>query len=133
MNQSKHTHAEHHISFSEEIREGIPDQLPPRIAEESESDVNHAPRRPQTLSAAEELLALRNALRYFPQEQHATLAPELARELREEGRIYMRRLRPRHSIYARPLSAYPARCAQAASIMLMIQNNLSDAVAQHPH
>ena len=119
------------ISFADEIRRGLPKELPHMRGEQS-STVNHAPQRPQVLSPAEERLALKNALRYFPSSFHAQLAYEFAQELREEGRIYMRRFRPIHPIYARPLSDYPARCAQAAAIMLMIQNNLDDAVAQHP-
>lgn len=119
------------VSFQEEIIQGIPTELPEHPVESAEG-VNHAPHRPRVLDTQGERLALRNALRYFPAEQHATLAPEFARELREDGRIYMRRFRPTHPIYARPIDAYPARCAQAASIMLMIQNNLDDAVAQHP-
>ena len=119
------------LSFADEIREGIPAALPP-LPQEYDVRVNHAPKRPSVLSSSEEQLALANALRYFPTTLHATLAPEFARELRAEGRIYMRRYRPQHKIYARPIHDYPAKCAQAASIMLMIQNNLDDAVAQHP-
>ena len=84
------------------------------------------------MTAREKELALRNALRYFPKEQHGELAPEFAQELKDFGRIYMYRLRPSHSIFARPIDMYPAQCQQAASIMLMIQNNLDPAVAQHP-
>ncbi len=119
------------LSFAEEIKQGIPEALPLQPLEENDA-VNHAPKRPQVLRPREERLALANALRYFPEHLHSTLAPEFAQELRAEGRIYMRRYRPQHKIYARPLSEYPARCAQAASVMLMIQNNLDDAVAQHP-
>lgn len=119
------------LSFAEEITQGIPSQLLP-IPQEDSSTVNHAPKRPAVLSAREERLALANALRYFPTHLHHQLAPEFAQELREDGRIYMRRYRPTHPIYARPLNAYPAQCQQAAAIMLMIQNNLDDAVAQHP-
>ena len=119
------------LSFADEITQGIPSELPP-IPTEYSKTVNHAPQRPQVLSSPEERLALANALRYFPSKLHETLASEFAEELKTDGRIYMRRYRPQHRIYARPLSEYPARCAQAAAIMLMIQNNLDDAVAQHP-
>ncbi len=96
-------------------------------------EVNHAPKRKKILSADEERLALRNALRYFPAELHAELAPEFADELRTYGRIYMYRYRPDYDMYARPIDEYPARSRQAAAIMMMIQNNLDPAVAQHPH
>ena len=130
--KNQEAHQIDELSFAEEIVQGIPEMIPSSL-DVTEEGVNHAPDRPQVLSAREERLALSNALRYFPSAQHAELAPEFAEELRRDGRIYMRRFRPRHPIYARPLSDYPARCAQAAAIMLMIQNNLSDAVAQHPH
>ncbi|MGE0431608.1 MAG: urocanate hydratase [Planctomycetota bacterium] len=95
---------------------------------------NHAPARPLTLTPAEQRLAVTNALRYFPATMHPELAPEFAHELRTDGRIYMRRFRPTaYAMHARPISHYPARCKQAAAIMLMIQNNLDPAVAQHPH
>ena len=117
--------------FQDDIRAGIPAVLPePR---EYDPSVNHAPRRKDILSPEEKKLALRNALRYFPKEQHAVLAPEFAKELADYGRIYMYRLRPRYDMYARPIDQYPARSRQAAAIMLMIQNNLDPAVAQHPH
>ena len=119
------------LSFADEITQGIPKELP-SIPIEYSTTVNHAPQRPQVLSTREERLALANALRYFPKELHEKLAPEFAGELKSDGRIYMRRYRPQHRIYARPLNEYPTRCAQAAAIMLMIQNNLDDAVAQHP-
>ncbi|MDE6359981.1 MAG: urocanate hydratase [Muribaculaceae bacterium] len=96
-------------------------------------DVNHAPRRKDILTPAEKELALRNALRYFPPETHAELAPEFARELADYGRIYMYRLRPHYEMKARHIDEYPARSRQAAAIMMMIQNNLDPAVAQHPH
>ena len=117
-------------AFQSEITTGIPSDLPaslPRSADQS-----HAPVRKDILTAREKELALRNALRYFPKEQHGELAPEFAQELKDFGRIYMYRLRPSHSIFARPIDMYPAQCQQAASIMLMIQNNLDPAVAQHP-
>ena len=96
-------------------------------------NVPHAPKRTPNLTAHEFKLAIRNALRYFPPEHHAQLAVEFATELREEGHVYMRRFRPtQYEMKAYPLSVYPARCAQAASIMLMIMNNLDPAVAQYP-
>ena len=117
--------------FKAAIRGGIPSTLPP--AREYDPTVNHAPRRKQILSAEEERLALRNALRYFPSSLHKELAPEFAKELRDYGRIYMYRLRPTYEMYARPVGDYPAKSAQAAAIMMMIQNNLDPRVAQHPH
>ena len=117
--------------FQQSIREGIPDVLPP--ARPLDPSVSHAPKRKDILTAEEKKLALRNALRYFPKKHHATLASEFAQELKEFGRIYMYRLRPEHAMHARPISEYSAKCKQAAAIMLMIQNNLDPAVAQHPH
>ncbi len=117
--------------FQELIRQGLPATLPP--PKPLDTHVSHAPRRKPVLTADEEKLALRNALRYFPAEWHAELAPEFAAELRERGRIYMYRFRPDYDMYARPIDMYPARCKQAAAIMMMIQNNLDPAVAQHPH
>lgn len=118
--------------FARSLAEGIPDRLPP--APEKDRSVSHAPTRRQVLTPAEKKLALRNALRYFPSSQHEILAPEFAAELEQEGRIYMHRFRPtEYPMAARPIGEYPARCAQAAAIMLMIQNNLDPAVAQHPH
>ncbi|MBK8499545.1 MAG: urocanate hydratase [Flavobacteriales bacterium] len=119
------------LSFPQTIREGIPDVLPP--ARPLDTSVSHAPKRKDILTADEKKLALRNALRYFPKKHHATLAPEFAQKLKELGRIYMYRFRPEHPMHARPIGEYPARCKQAAAIMLMIQNNLDPAVAQHPH
>ena len=117
--------------FKKDITAGIPDPLPaPR---EYDHTVNHAPRRKDILTPAEKELALRNALRYFPAKMHAELAPEFARELADYGRIYMYRLRPHYDMYARPIDQYPAHSRQAAAIMMMIQNNLDPAVAQHPH
>ena len=117
--------------FQEAILAGIPDVLPePRPYDPA---VNHAPRRKDILSPEEKVLALKNALRYFPAKHHATLAPEFAQELETYGRIYMYRFRPTYEMYARPISEYPARCTQAAAIMAMIQNNLDPRVAQHPH
>ncbi len=117
--------------FKKDIAAGIPDPLPaPR---EYDHSVNHAPRRKDILTPAEKELALRNALRYFPAHLHAELAPEFARELAEYGRIYMYRLRPHYDMHARSIDDYPAKSRQAAAIMMMIQNNLDPAVAQHPH
>ena len=117
--------------FLEEIRIGIPDTLPEPKAYDKE--INHAPKRKEILTDEEKKLALRNALRYFPKHLHAKLAPEFLEELHEYGRIYMYRYRPDYEMYARPISDYPHRSEQAAAIMLMIQNNLDPAVAQHPH
>lgn len=117
--------------FKKDIQAGIPSPLPsPRPYE---PDVNHAPRRKDILTPAEKELALRNALRYFPPETHGELAPEFARELADYGRIYMYRLRPHYEMKARHIDEYPASSRQAAAIMMMIQNNLDPAVAQHPH
>ncbi|MDG1333767.1 MAG: urocanate hydratase [Crocinitomicaceae bacterium] len=118
-------------TFQKEILEGIPSVIPPMPAKEE--GINHAPKRKQILSDEERKLALRNALRYFPKEQHATLAPEFMNELNEYGRIYMLRYRPTYKMYARGINEYPGKCDQAKAIMLMIQNNLDYAVAQHPH
>ena len=117
--------------FQADIRAGIPDILPE--PKPYDTSINHAPRRKDILTPEEKELALRNALRYFPAKHHALLAPEFAEELRRYGRIYMYRLRPDYDMHARPIDEYPAKCRQAAAIMLMIQNNLDKAVAQHPH
>lgn len=117
--------------FQQSILQGIPDPLP--ASRPLDSSVSHAPKRKDILSAEEKKLALRNALRYFPKAWHAELAREFANELKEYGRIYMYRFRPAYAMHARPISEYPAKCQQAAAIMLMIQNNLDPAVAQHPH
>lgn len=117
--------------FQEEIRIGIPDTLPEPKAYDKE--INHAPKRKEILTDEEKKLALRNALRYFPKHLHAKLAFEFLEELHEYGRIYMYRYRPDYEMYARSISDYPHRSEQAAAIMLMIQNNLDPAVAQHPH
>ena len=117
--------------FQNDIRAGIPDRLP--AAKPYDKQVNHAPRRKEILTEEERALALKNALRYFPAKHHAALAKEFAEELRRYGRLYMYRLRPDYEMYARPIDEYPARCRQAAAIMLMIQNNLDPRVAQHPH
>jgi len=117
--------------FQVQIRAGIPALLPsPKPFQEG---INHAPKRKDLLSGEEKKQAVKNALRYFPKEQHAILAPEFAEELGNFGHIYMYRLRPDYEMKAHPLSDYPAKSKQTASIMLMIQNNLDPAVAQHPH
>ena len=117
--------------FVKDIRAGIPDTLPEPQA--YDTTINHAPKRKDILTEEEKKLALRNALRYFPQKFHAVLAPEFAEELKTYGRIYMYRFRPTYEMYARPIDEYPHRSQQAAAIMMMIQNNLDKAVAQHPH
>ena len=117
--------------FQNELRAGIPNPLP--APQPYDPTVNHAPKRKDILTPAEKKLAIRNALRYFDPKDHAMLAPEFAEELKKYGRIYMYRLRPTYKMYARPIDEYPAKCRQAAAIMLMIQNNLDPAVAQHPH
>ena len=118
--------------FQEEILAGIPqDRLPePKPYDKT---INHAPKRKDILTAEEKVLALKNALRYFPAKFHTELAPEFAQELKDYGRIYMYRFRPSYDIYARPIDEYPCRSRQAAAIMAMIQNNLDPRVAQHPH
>ena len=119
------------MTFHEQILEGIPNQLPnPKPYDDA---INHAPKRKEILTSDEKKLALRNALRYFDPKDHAVLIPEFKDELNTYGRIYMYRLRPDYKMYARPIDAYPAKSKQAAAIMLMIQNNLDYAVAQHPH
>lgn len=127
MNNPDH----HQLSWQEEILEGIPSYLPE--AKPYDPEVNHAPKRKDILSRKEKALALKNALRYFPEELHPALATEFAAELRDYGRIYMYRYRPSNEILARPIDQYPARSRQAAAIMAMIQNNLDPRVAQHPH
>lgn len=117
--------------FQRQILEGIPDVLPPK--KEYDLSINHAPKRKEILSEAEKRLAIRNALRYFPAKHHKELAAEFADELKRYGRIYMYRLRPDYEMKARNIDEYPARSRQAAAIMLMINNNLDYAVAQHPH
>ena len=119
------------LSFQEQIRQGIPNTLPPMPA--WDSTLNHAPKRKEILSDEEKKLALRNALRYFPAHMHAALAPEFKAEFEKYGRIYMYRFRPTYEMCARPITEYPAKCQQAAAIMVMIQNNLDPRVAQHPH
>ena len=121
-------------TFQQAILEGIPATLPAYPADENNPEINHAPRRIiDSLSRADQELALRNALRYFPEELHADLAPEFATELKEHGRIYMKRYRPHYEMKARHIDDFPHQSKQAASIMLMICNNLNYDVAQHPH
>ncbi|APX99539.1 urocanate hydratase [Lacinutrix venerupis] len=119
------------MTFKEQILEGIPEQLP--SVKPFEKEINHAPKRKAILTKEEEKLALRNALRYFDKKHHKILIKEFKNELDTYGRIYMYRLRPDYKMYARPIEEYPAKSKQAAAIMLMIQNNLDYAVAQHPH
>ena len=119
------------ISFQQEILQGVPKELPPK--KDYDKSINHAPKRKQILSSDEKKLALKNALRYFPKEQHEELIVEFKEELDLFGRIYMYRYRPENEIYARPIDEYPGQCEQAKAIMLMIQNNLHHDVAQHPH
>jgi len=111
--------------------EGIPSRIPPE--KPFDESVSHAPVRKDILTQEEKKLALANALRYFPEEQHTELAPEFARELKQYGRIYMYRYRPDEALSAKSINDYPAQCSQAAAIMLMINNNLDVVVAQHPH
>ena len=117
--------------FQKAIVQGIPAELPP--AKTLDKSINHAPHRKDILTVEEKRLALKNALRYFPERFHATLAAEFAQELKAYGRIYMYRFRPDYDMYARPIGEYPFKSKQAGAIMLMIQNNLNPAVAQHPH
>ena len=119
------------MTFKEEILQGIPSELP--NVKPYETEINHAPKRKEILSAEEIKLALKNALRYFDAKYHATLLPEFKQELETYGRIYMYRYRPDYKIFARPISEYPGKSEQAKAIMLMIQNNMDHAVAQHPH
>tara|TARA_R110000868_G_scaffold196650_2_gene442667 strand:- start:1766 stop:3751 length:1986 start_codon:yes stop_codon:yes gene_type:complete len=119
------------MTFQEQILEGIPTILPKR--KPYDLAINHAPKRKDVLTKDEKKLALINALRYFHKKHHRTLIKEFNEELVTYGRIYMYRLRPDYKMYARPIDDYPAKCKQAAAIMLMIQNNLDYAVAQHPH
>jgi urocanate hydratase len=125
MEKSKHSN-----SFEEQIVKGIPSELP--LIHIYSNDVNHAPRRKDILTLKEKKLAIRNALRYFPKKWHEDLAKEFSDELEKYGRIYMYRFKPKYKMYARPISEYPAKTRHAAAIMLMIQNNLDPAVAQHP-
>jgi urocanate hydratase len=119
------------MTFKEQIQQGIPAILPSK--KHYDISINHAPKRKDILSADEKKLALRNALRYFEAKHHAELLPEFVDELEKYGRIYMYRFRPDYKMHARDIAAYPGKSEQAKAIMLMIQNNLDYAVAQHPH
>ena len=119
------------MTFKEEILQGIPNNLPQ--PKPYYTSVNHSPKRKTILNAEEKKLALKNALRYFNKSHHSTLIPEFKQELKDYGRIYMYRFRPDYKIYARAIEDYPCQSKQAAAIMLMIQNNLDHAVAQHPN
>ena len=118
-------------NFKDAVLEGIPDDLPEVQA--YDTSISHAPKRKDCLSTDEKALAIKNALRYFKPQHHATLAREFAQELQTYGRIYMYRFRPKYPIFARPINDYPYQSKQAAAIMLMLQNNLDPNVAQHPH
>ncbi|CAA0154748.1 urocanate hydratase [Tenacibaculum maritimum] len=118
------------MTFKENILQGIPTELP--VKKEYPKEANRAPKRKDILSNKEKQLAIRNALRYFPKKWHEELAAEFADELQKFGRIYMYRFKPSYKMYARDIAEYPALSTQAAAIMLMIQNNLDPAVAQHP-
>jgi len=117
--------------FKKVVSQGIPTELP--NTKPYETNINHAPKRKDILSADEKKLAIRNALRYFDSKHHSVLAKEFAEELKTYGRIYMYRFRPEYKIYARPINDYPHQSKQAAAIMHMLSNNLDYAVAQHPH
>jgi len=119
------------MTFQDQIKQGIPSELPSKKT--YEKAINHAPKRIDILSNEEKELAIRNALRYFDKKHHTVLAKEFAEELKEYGRIYMYRFRPDYQFYARPINEYPGNSVQAKAIMHMIQNNLDEAVAQHPH
>ncbi len=119
------------MTFKEQIKQGIPTALPPKKG--YDTTINHAPKRKEILTEEEKKLALRNALRYFDKKHHEELLPEFAEELEKYGRIYMYRFRPDYKMYARPIEEYPGKSEQAKAIMVMIQNNLDYAVAQHPH
>ena len=119
------------MNFQQQIQQGIPTELPQ--PKPYETQINHAPKRKEILNEEEKKMALKNALRYFEPKFHEELLPEFREELEKYGRIYMYRFRPDYEMYARPISEYPGNSLQAKSIMIMIQNNLSYAVAQHPH
>jgi urocanate hydratase len=119
------------LDFQQQILQGIPDTLPQK--KELDRAANHAPKRKDILTTEEKKLAVRNALRYFDPRHHEVLAPEFYEELLQFGRIYMYRFRPSYEMYARPVNEYPHQSLKAAAVMMMIQNNLDPAVAQHPH
>ncbi len=118
------------LNFKEQILQGIPSKLPKK--KQYDPSINHAPKRKEILNDEEKVLALKNALRYFDAKYHAELLPEFKEEFEKYGRIYMFKFKPEYKIYARPVEEYPGKCLQARAIMLMIQNNLDPAVAQHP-
>ena len=118
------------IDFQKAIRAGIPKNLP--LKKQRDPALSHAPKRKSILSDDEKILALKNALRYFPKQWHKELAGEFKEELEQFGRIYMYRFMPDYQMHARPISDYPGKCDQAKSVQLMIQNNLDQKVAQHP-
>ncbi|MGB0657066.1 MAG: urocanate hydratase, partial [Flavobacteriaceae bacterium] len=118
------------MSFKDQIIQGIPSELPPQRT--IPAGANRAPKRKDVLTTSEKRLAIRNALRYFPKSWHSLLAREFANELNDYGRVYMYRFKPDYKMHARPIEEYPAQTPHAAAIMLMIQNNLNPAVAQHP-
>src|ERR1700739_4261940 len=118
-------------AFKKTISTGIPANLPEMPA--YDKNINHAPKRKDILSKEEKKLAVQNALRYFDKKHHAKLAKEFAEELKKYGRIYMHRFRPAYKMHARPINEYPFKSKKAGAIMMMIQNNLDEAVAQHPH
>ena len=122
-----HKDIQNTMGFKEDILAGIPAVLPQLKA--YDTTVNHAPKRKEILTAQEKVLAIKNALRYFPAEHHEVLAKEFAQELKDYGRIYMYRFRPDYEMYARPIDEYPAKARQAAAVMAMIQNNLDYRVA----
>ena len=118
------------MDFRLQVLQGIPKELP--LKKERSTAVSHAPKRKGILSLDEKKLAVQNALRYFPKKWHKELSVEFAEELKVYGRIYMYRFKPSYDMFARPIDEYPANTSQASSLMLMIQNNLDPAVAQHP-
>ena len=117
--------------FQKAVLEGIPRELPE--FQPYDFKISHAPKRKDILSPEEKKLAIKNALRYFNKKFHAVLAPEFKKELEDYGRIYMYRFRPNYKIFARSLKEFPYKSTQAGAIMLMLSNNLDNAVAQHPH
>ena len=119
------------MTFKQQIKEGIPKKLPSK--RKYDTKINHAPIRENVLTKDEKKLALINSLRYFDKKYHKLLIKEFKEELNKYGRIYMYRFRPTYKIYSRPISQYPYKSKKAAAIMLMIQNNLDENVAQHPH
>lgn len=119
------------MTFQQQIQQGIPTELPQQ--KPYDAHINHAPKRKDILSEEEKILALKNALRYFDPQFHAELLPEFRKELDDFGRIYMYRFRPDYEMKARNIDEYPGKSQQAKAIQMMIQNNLDNAVAQHPH